>query len=118
MFCAVLEAPRILKIKEKEIPKIGESDILVKIAACAICGTDEKKYHMGHKLIRSYPIVPGHEISGEIVKVGKKAREFEVKKENKKEIRRYSEGDRIVIAPVISCESCINCIQKNQNYVV
>jgi len=111
LLCAVLEKPKRLIVKEREIPKIGEGDILIRVAACAICGTDVKKYFRGHKLIKSYPIVPGHELSGEIVAVGKKAREIEVKTEQGREIRRFHEGEKVVIAPVIACENCRNCLE-------
>ena len=111
MRCASLESPKVLKIKECEIPEIGEGDILLRIAACAICGTDVKKYFQGHRLIKSYPIVPGHEITGEIVGVGNKAREIIVKEEGKKTTRSFTEGQKVVIAPVIACEECVNCIE-------
>jgi len=111
MRCAVLESPRKLKVKEREIPKIGDCDILIRVAACAICGTDVKKYFRGHGLIKSYPIVPGHELSGEIVEVGKRAQEFDVRLDHGKETRTFTEGERVVIAPVIACETCENCIE-------
>ena len=82
MYSAVLEKPRILKIRSRKIPRIRQDDILVRVAACAVCGTDVKKYFLGHKLIKSYPIVPGHEIVGEIVKVGKRAEDIEVEIEH------------------------------------
>jgi L-iditol 2-dehydrogenase len=107
--CAVLERPKVLRVKERKMPRIGEGDILVKVAACAICGTDVKKYFLGHQLIKSYPIVPGHELSGTIVEVGKKAREFTVEVDGEHETRTFKEGDRVVIAPVIACEECVNC---------
>lgn len=109
MRCAVLERPRVWKVKEREIPKVGDGDILIRVAACAICGTDVKKYFLGHRLIKSYPVVPGHELSGEIVAVGKKVREFDVEVDGRKETRTFKEGDKVVIAPVIACEKCVNC---------
>jgi L-iditol 2-dehydrogenase len=111
MYQAVLERPRILTVKEHEVPKISEGDILIKVAACAICGTDVKKYFLGHKLIKSYPIVPGHEVSGEIVAVGKRVREFDVEVNDEKETRTFTERERVVVAPVIACERCVNCVE-------
>jgi len=111
VLCAVLEKPKRLVVKERDIPQIGDGDILIRVAACAICGTDVKKYFRGHRLIKSYPIVPGHELSGEIVAVGRKAREIEVKTDGGSEIRRFHEGERVVIAPVIACEKCRNCLE-------
>ena len=111
MHCAVLESPKRLKVKEREIPEIGDSDILIRVVACAVCGTDVKKYFRGHRLIKSYPIVPGHELSGEIVRVGKRVREFDVKLDRGKETRTFTEGERVVVAPVIACETCVNCVE-------
>ena len=111
MYCAVLERPRILNVKEREIPKIGDGEILIRVAACAICGTDEKKYFVGHKLIKSYPIVPGHEVTGEIVEVGRRVREFDVQVDGERETRTFTEGEKVVIAPVIACEKCVNCTE-------
>jgi len=111
MLCAVLESPKVLKVKERETPKIGDGDILIRVAACAICGTDIKKYFRGHRLIKSYPIVPGHELSGEIVAVGKRVRQFDVEVNGEKETRTFTEGEKVVIAPVIACERCVNCAE-------
>ncbi len=111
MYYASLESPKILKVKEGDVPKIGEGDILVRVAACAICGTDVKKFFTGHKLIKSYPIVPGHEVAGEIVEVGKKVQVFEVQIDDEKETRGFTEGEKVVIAPVIACEKCVNCLK-------
>ena len=111
MYCAVLERPRELRIVEKPIPETGEGDILVRVVACAICGTDVKEYFSGHKLIKSYPIVPGHEISGEIVKIGRSVREFDVLVDGVKERRSFTEGEKVVIAPVVVCETCVNCVE-------
>jgi len=111
MYCGVLERPKRMRVKERGIPKIGDGDILVRVAACAICGTDIKKYFRGHRLIKSYPIVPGHELSGEIVSVGRKARRFDIQINGEKETRTFYEGEKVVIAPVIACERCVNCLE-------
>ena len=95
MRCASLESPKILKIKEYEIPEIDKGDILLRIIACAICGTDVKKYFQGHKLIKSYPIVPGHEIVGEIVEVADEAREIIIEENGIKITRSFNEGQKV-----------------------
>ncbi|MCS7120180.1 MAG: alcohol dehydrogenase catalytic domain-containing protein [Nitrososphaerota archaeon] len=109
MRCAVLERPGRLIVGERAVPRVGDGDVLIRVAACAICGTDIKKYFRGHKLIKSYPIVPGHELVGEIVEVGRNVREFDVDVDGEKEKRVLVEGEKVVIAPVIACERCINC---------
>jgi D-arabinose 1-dehydrogenase-like Zn-dependent alcohol dehydrogenase len=64
---AEARAPWILE--EREVPSVGPDDVLVKINACAICGTDLWLAH-GDLSFRSFPMVLGHEGVGEIVAVG------------------------------------------------
>ena len=49
------------------VPKISEGEVLIRIAACGICGTDVKKVQ--HGLVRP-PQILGHEIAGTVVDVG------------------------------------------------
>jgi L-iditol 2-dehydrogenase len=103
--------PHHVQVKEVPNPECGEDEILIKVAACAVCGTDVKKFFKGHKLIKSYPVITGHEFSGIVVQVGSKVREFEVLTPSGREKRGYREGDRVVVAPVVACEKCSNCLQ-------
>lgn len=113
MYAALLNNPRDFpqhfEIKAVPRPSCGKSDILIKVAVCAVCGTDVKKYFKGHQLIKSYPIIPGHELAGTIVEVGSEAQKFEVDTGLEIEKRQYREGDRVVVAPVIACEKCQSC---------
>ncbi|MFQ5835851.1 MAG: alcohol dehydrogenase catalytic domain-containing protein [bacterium] len=113
MYAALLDNPRDFpqhfEIKAIPRPKCGKNDILIKVAVCAVCGTDVKKYFKGHQLIKSYPIIPGHELAGTIVEVGSEVRKFEVDTGLEVEKRGYREGDRVVVAPVIACEKCQSC---------
>ena len=102
--------PHHVRVKEIPDPECGDGEILIKIAACAICGTDVKKFFKGHKLIKSYPVITGHELSGTIVQVGSRVRDFEISTPYGKEKRTYREGQRVVVAPVIACEECANCL--------
>lgn len=102
--------PQHLKVREIAQPEVGQDGVLIKVAACSICGTDVKKYFQGHKLIKSYPIIPGHEFSGVIAEVGPRAKEFQIKQEDKIETRHFREGERVVVAPVVACEVCPNCL--------
>jgi L-iditol 2-dehydrogenase len=113
MYAALLNNPRDFpqhfEVKAIPRPKCGKNDILIKVAVCAVCGTDVKKYFKGHQLIKSYPIIPGHELAGTIVKVGSQVRKFKVDTGLEVEKRYYREGDRVVVAPVIACEKCQSC---------
>jgi|GEM_PF-614435 len=95
-----------LRIEEVPMPECGEEDILLRVAGCAVCGTDVKKSFLGHTLIKSYPITPGHEFAGRIEKIGKKVNVL-VKEKFGRELK---EGDRLAVAPVVACEKCSNCL--------
>lgn len=80
--------------KEVEIPRPKDDEVLIKVKAVGICGTDVPIL----KGIREVPIplIPGHEFAGDIVEVGSKVKDFKV-------------GDRVTPAIVISCGHCYYC---------
>lgn len=72
MQCMILEefkAPLVLR--EREIPSPGEGEAVVKVGATGVCQTDIKIWQGKHPAVRKLPIVPGHEVAGEIVEVGR-----------------------------------------------
>lgn len=81
-------------LKEVEMPKPKNDEVLIRVRAVGICGTDVSIFK-GNKDVVT-PIIPGHEFSGDIVEVGNKVRKFKV-------------GDRVTAAIVISCGSCYYC---------
>ena len=87
MKAAVYYGPRDIRIEEVEKPEIGKNEVLIKVKACGICGSDLHLYKLGifsERLVRQLKEgpVPGHEFSGEIVKVGRR-------------IKKIKEGDRV-----------------------
>lgn len=95
-----------IRIVEVPIPSINEKEILLKIEAAGICGTDVKNWKYGHKdSNEENPITMGHELSGKITKVGK-------------EVPFYKEGMRIAIAPNIGCGICDICVSGNTHMCV
>jgi len=102
---ALFYGPRDYRVERIPDPACGPSDILIEVKANAVCGTDVKAYQSGHSLIRSYPVITGHELAGVAVEVGEKVRDFEVAGER----RRFHKGQRLVVAPVVACERCSNC---------
>jgi L-iditol 2-dehydrogenase len=78
------------------IPEIGEGELLFRVAACGICGTDIKKIHHGFV---AAPQVLGHELAGTVVKIGRGVTKFKV-------------GDRVVSFHHIPCGDCFYCEQK------
>jgi len=100
MKCAILKEIEKLEIEERRIPDPKENEILIKVKSCAICGTDIKVFHHGHKHI-VFPRITGHEVSGVVFKVGKN-------------IKEYKEGDRVAVAPAIPCGKCYYCRKGQQ----
>lgn len=92
---AVLKNIENLVIEDRKIQPPGNHEILIKIESCAICGTDIKVFHHGHKHI-IFPRVTGHELSGVIEKTGK-------------DVIGYKEGDKVAVAPAIPCGNCYYC---------
>jgi threonine dehydrogenase-like Zn-dependent dehydrogenase len=97
MLAAVFEAPGRLAIAERPLPALqGPADVLVDVEACGICGTDvhilaDPPGHPG-----TPGCVLGHELVGVVAEVGPAALDVGV-------------GDRVVVAPNLSCGSCTAC---------
>ncbi|HDK26691.1 MAG TPA: threonine dehydrogenase [Candidatus Atribacteria bacterium] len=105
MKALIFEKPYTLVLKEIQKPKIGKNEICLIVKAAAICGTDLRIYK-GEKTkgIRK-PSIIGHEFSGEIVEVGDNIIDFKI-------------GDRIGVAPVISCGKCYCCLNDLENICI
>ena len=92
------------EIKDVEVPKISSDQILLKVGSCAVCGTDIKlesgrsskldKHGKGRKM--NYPMISGHELSGEIIEIGRN-------------ISGYKTGERVNVMPNLSCGKCHYC---------
>src|SRR5271154_8038 len=78
------------------IPEIGEGEVLFRVAACGICGTDIKKIHHG---FIAPPQILGHELAGTVVKVGQG-------------VTKFKPGDRVVSFHHIPCGACFYCERK------
>ena len=83
MKAAVYHGPRDIRVEQVELPDIGEQDVLVRVKACGICGSDLHMYRLGMFEVLGRPIddqrrIMGHELSGEIVQVGEGVSGFRV----------------------------------------
>ena len=98
MKAAVLYANEDLRYEEFEMPEINEGEVLVKVKATGICGSDIPRVldHGAHY----YPIVLGHEFSGEVVKIGSNVKAVRI-------------GDRVAGIPLIPCLKCEDCQKGN-----
>ena len=81
-----------IRIQEVPRPEPGPGEMLIKIQACGICGSDIVEWY---RLPRA-PLVQGHEIGAEVAKVGKK-------------VTKYRPGDRVFVAPKVPCMNCNYC---------
>ena len=76
MKVAVLHGPEDLRLDEAEAFKAGPADLVIKVAAAGICGTDLHFRHMGPRFDR--PMALGHEFAGEVIEVGAQVSSFKV----------------------------------------
>ena len=82
-----------MRLEEMPIPQIGPGELLVRVIASGICGSDVMEWY---RLDRA-PLVLGHEIGGEIVRVGDG-------------VERYKEGERVSAAHHVPCNTCHYCL--------
>lgn len=69
------------EIKEVEMPKIGSREVLIKVKAAAICGTDVHIWNwdeLAQNEIKNFPLIFGHECSGEVVELGRDVKSVKV----------------------------------------
>lgn len=99
MKAAVLYDYNDLRVVERDVPQPGSGEVLIKVKACAICGTDPKiKAHGWENCPPMGEFILGHEYSGEVVALGEKVTAFKI-------------GDRVAVEPHKGCGHCINCIR-------
>jgi len=84
---------RDVRLQEMPTPEIGPGELLVKVLASGICGSDVMEWYR----IKKAPLVLGHEITGEIVKVGEGVRSYKV-------------GQRVFVSHHVPCNTCRYCI--------
>ncbi|MBB5855004.1 zinc-dependent alcohol dehydrogenase family protein [Amycolatopsis umgeniensis] len=96
MRAAIVDKPGEIRVGEVPDPKPGDRQVVVKVGACGICGTD---LHIadGHFPPTPYPIVPGHEFAGEIVELGADVPGG------------WKVGDRVAVDPSLFCGYCKPC---------
>ena len=87
---------RDVRIEEMPVPDIGPDELLMKVIASGICGSDVMEWYR----IDRAPLVLGHEIAGQVIKAG----------EN---VKRYKTGDRIAVAHHVPCNTCHYCLNGN-----
>jgi len=82
-----------VRLEEIPTPQIGPGELLVRVEACGICGSDVMEWYRRDRV----PLVLGHEIGGQVAAVGDG-------------VERYKEGDRVSAAHHIPCNTCHYCL--------
>ncbi|MBB5152488.1 alcohol dehydrogenase catalytic domain-containing protein [Saccharopolyspora phatthalungensis] len=96
MRAAIVSQPQSISVRELPDPEPSSGQVVVRVRACGVCGIDA---HLadGEFLPVRYPIVPGHEFSGEIVELGPDVP------------GQWQLGDRVAVDPILSCGQCPKC---------
>ena len=103
MMAAVLYGKENLKVEPVAVPEINEGDLLVRVKAALTCGTDVKVFRRGyHARMIVPPALFGHELAGDIIKVGSAVKKFHV-------------GQRVVAANSAPCGECYYCRRGAEN---
>ncbi len=93
MRVAVWYSNRDIRLEEIPVPRIGPGELLVRVEACGICGSDVMEWYRRDRA----PLVLGHEIGGQVVAVGDG-------------VLNYREGDRVSAAHHVPCNTCHYCL--------
>lgn len=93
MKVAVWYNNRDVRIEERPVPEVGPGEVLVRVEASGICGSDVMEWYR----IDRAPLILGHEVSGQIVEVGEG-------------VKCYREGDRVALAHHVPCNTCHYCL--------
>ena len=108
MKAQVFYEPNKMTLEEVPIPKVQVDEILVRVKACGICGSDVA-YYFGQSSLETPTgkglLILGHEFSGEVVEVG----------DIPKRLGLFAPGDRVVLDPVQYCNACIVCKRGQVN---
>lgn len=106
MQALVLAGPNDFSIEEVERPTPGDKEVLCRVRAVTICGTDAHLFRGDYPGFwpPSFPFIPGHEWAGEIVELGPGAAEFG-----------WSVGDRVAGTSHDACGICQKCVEGSYN---
>ena len=105
MKAVYLHTPGDLRVHEEPVPQVSQpDDVLIRIAAIGVCGSDCHFYQRGRigRFVVDGPIILGHECSGTVVEVGA-------------EVRHLEPGDEVAIEPGIPCRRCRRCREGRYN---
>src|SRR5436190_9557757 len=89
--------PQAVELREMAVPEVGEDEVLLRVGAVSVCGSDIHQYHNKQSWPVSVPVVLGHEFCGEVARAGRR-------------VRGFKEGDRVVSeTAAFICGQCLYC---------
>jgi L-iditol 2-dehydrogenase len=86
-----------VRIEERPVPPVGPGDVLIRVVAAGICGSDILEWYR----MKRAPLVLGHEIAGEVVQVGPA-------------VKSVGPGDRVFATHHVPCDACRTCLTGHQ----
>ena len=93
MRAGVFREKGVVRVEEVPVPEVGDGEVLIKVAACGICGTDIKKIFQGYV---EPPQILGHELAGTVVALGRG-------------VTKWNLGDRVMSFHHVPCGTCFYC---------
>ena len=102
MLAAVFQEPGQMEVTEVDTPEIGPDEVLIKVGANTICGTDVRIFRGEKTKGIPRPTILGHEMAGYVHKIGQRVRGYEI-------------GALVGVAPVIPCRRCFYCQRGMEN---
>ena len=95
--------PQAVELREMAVPEVGEDEVLLRVGAVSVCGSDIHQYHNKQSWPVRVPVVLGHEFCGHVARVGRR-------------VRGFKEGDRVVSETAASiCGQCLYCRTGDYN---
>jgi threonine dehydrogenase-like Zn-dependent dehydrogenase len=101
MRAVVFPKAETISVERVPEPECAPDEVVVRVATCGICGTDVHIYH--DEYMSEFPLIPGHEFSGEVVAVGREVADLAV-------------GDRVAVDPNLDCGHCDFCRRDEGNH--
>lgn len=97
MRAGVYREKGIVRVEEVPVPEVGDNEVLIKVAACGICGTDIKKIFQRYV---EPPQILGHELAGTVVAIGRG-------------VTKFKPGDRVMSFHHTPCGTCFYCERRS-----
>ena len=101
MKAVFLEGAKKFSVIDRPEPTRGPDDVLIKITAAGICGSDVHAFE-GHSTVVAYPLTPGHEMVGVVEEAPADAH--------------VKPGDRVTVFPTMACGTCKACLDGRDNH--